>query len=203
MKNDPEYLIWHQGHKYVLARTHSTAVAQALIEGILNTEIVVSFPDWGAGTPEDLSAEYLIFDVFKQKIVAGNEPDPSIQRMIRLAHARAEYLLKLELMINRYHMRFFGSFDTEFYAWIGTALARSSPDNLDPMLAEYATIQEIDHASAYYDLKMRWDSYAMVKMKAFSYFEKFKQLINNCNSSDEMSSVVQKCRYDLYIAATI
>lgn len=203
MKNDPEYFIWHAGNKYVLARTESSAVAQAVAEGLLNTEIAVHFADSPAGSTEALSAKYMAYDVFNFKIIEGGEPDPSIQRMIKLGRLREEYMLKLELMINKYHLRYFGSYDPTFYAWLGSSIEKSTPEAVDILIEEYAIIQGIDSVSAYWDLKMRWDSYALVKVKAWSYFEKFKRQINDCYTLDEMNDTLQRCKYELFTSASI
>lgn len=203
MRNDPVYFIWHLGNKYVLARTESSAAAQAAVEGLLNTELAVHFPDSPAGTDEDLAADFQIYDVFNLKIIKGAAPDSNTQRMITLANTRIEHLIKLELMIHKYQMRFFGSYDPEFYAWLGSAITNSRPDAVDILIEEYAIIQNIDHAAAYYDLKMRWDSYALVKMKAFSFFEKFKRQINESYTADEMTDTLKRCRHELFISAAI
>lgn len=203
MRNDPVYFIWHLGNKYVLARTESSAAAQAAAEGLLNTELTVHFPGSPAGTDEDLAADFQIYDVFNLKIIKGASPDFNIQRMITLANTRIEYLIKLELMIHKYQMRFFGSYDPEFYAWLGAAIANSNADKIDILIEEYAIIQNIDHAAAYYDLKMRWDSYALVKMKAFSFFEKFKRQINESYTADEMTDTLKRCKHELFISAAI
>lgn len=203
MKNDAEYFVWHAGNKYILARTESSAVAQAVAEGLLNSEIAVHFPDSPAGSPEALAAKYQSYDVFNFKIVAAQDPDPGILRMINLGRHRAEYMLKLELMINKYHLRYFGSYDTAFYAWLGPSIARSTPESVDILIEEYAIIQGIDAVSAYWDLKMRWDSYALVKVKAWSFFEKFKRQINDCYTPDEMNETLQRCKYELFTSAAI
>jgi hypothetical protein len=203
MRNDPVYFIWHLGNKYVLARTESSAAAQAAAEGLLNTEIAIHFPDSPTVSDEDLAADYQIYDVFNLKIIAGANPDTNTQRMISLAKIRIEHLVKLELMIHKYQMRFFGSYDPNFYAWLGPAIDKSSPDAVDILIEEYAIIQNIDHAAAYYDLKMRWDSYALVKMKAFSFFEKFKRQINESYTADEMTDTLKRCKHELFISSAI
>jgi hypothetical protein len=203
VRNDPVYFIWHLGNKCVLARTESSAVAQAASEGLLNSEIAIHFPDSPAGDDEALAAEYQIYDVFNFKIISGAPPDANTQRMISLAKTRVEHLVKLELLIHKYQMRFVGSYDPEFYAWLGAAIANSNADKVDILIEEYAIIQNIDHAAAYYDLKMRWDSYALVKMKAFSFFEKFKRQINESYTSDEMTDTINRCRYELFFSAKI
>jgi hypothetical protein len=203
MKNEAEYIIWHQGNRYILARTESSAVAHAIIEGILNTEIAVSYAEWTNVTEEASTSEYQQYDVINFKIIKAEEPDITTKKMIRLATNREFWLTRLELTIDKYQKRFFGCYDPTFYAWLGTAIARSSPDNIDPLIEEYAIIQEITHAAAYYDLKMRWDSYAMVKVKAYSFFEKFKRMINDCYTAGDMKEILGRCKYELFTMAKI
>jgi hypothetical protein len=198
--NDPRYFVWHQGNKFVLCQPPSGIVAHAVIEGILNTELVVSFPLFPSEHSSCQGATVLQYNVFSQKIEAAKEtPDAQATKLITLANKRSEYLHKLEMLIQKYILKFSSPLDTELHSYIGDALKEVE----HPLINEYSDIQNLSTVAGFNDLKMRYDSYALLKIKAFSYFEKFKREINDCYIEEEMQEVINKCRYDTYASAKI
>lgn len=198
--NAPRFFVWHQGNKFVLCQPPTGTVGSAVIEGLLNTELVVSFPLFPSEHKNCAGSNFLQYNVFSQKIEAAKEePDQQTIKMINLANKRCEYLYKLEMLIQKYILKFSSPLDTELHSYIGAALKESS----HPLINEYSDIQNISAIAGYNDLKMRYDSYALLKIKAFSYFEKFKREINDCHIEEEMQAVIDKCRYDTYASAKI
>jgi hypothetical protein len=204
--NLPEYFIWHLGNKYILARTHSLACAHSLIEGIINSELAVHTKELPLGHENVLTKEYLKYDVFSFRLQeADEEPDLSTKDLMRLAVIRAKWLTKLETLVEKYRLRFYNTHDPGHYQWIHSAITESNPnENLfSPLIKEYADILGIPDSSAYYDMKMKYDTFAVVNIKAWAFYEKFKRKINDSVNGQEMREIVDQCRYDIFYAAKI
>jgi hypothetical protein len=204
-KNLPEYFIWHTGSKFVLSRTHSLSCAHSLTEGILNTEIACHFPDeLSIGGLVELKSKYLKF-VDPIVTLPDSSPDEETLKLIRLAKLRTHCFLTLESRIDHYRLRFYNTHDAGFYQWVNYALTSSDVESntFSNLIKEYASILEISDSSAYYDLKMKYDTYAIVNIKAKAFYEKFKIEINNSNNEEEMRKIIDQCSYDMYQKASI
>ena len=204
MSFNANYYVWHTGSTYVLCQPPTLSCAQAVVQGILNTAIQILFH-----TPEnidsyskiDLSMRYKKNNTAEGRIESTDmPPEQDILDLIRLAEIRKKYLHKLELKTLAYIQRFQGLYDETTLYYIGSALSLSNPDlnKFDFAILEYANMLNIDPKSAYNDLKMKFDSYKMLKIKSYASYEKYKIEINNYTNKNDIKNIYKKFVYESY-----
>lgn len=202
--NDLRFFLWHQGSKLILCQPLSGTVAHALTEGILNTEVTASFPLFPTETPEVETSQYLMFDVFTSRIVpASFTPSEADLKLIKLANLRSLYLHRLEMLLQKYVYRFCSPLEVEMHNYLSTLSLGREFNITHPMVLEYSDILNISNVEGYNDLKMRFDSYGLLKIKAFALFEKFKRPLNECYTEQEAKATLEQTKYELYSAAAI
>lgn len=202
--NNLRFFVWHQGSKLILCQPLSGTVAHALTEGILNTEVTASYPLFPTETPDTETAEYLMFDVFSSRIVpATTTPSDSDLRLMAVAKLRCQYMHRLEMLLQKYIHRFCSPLEVEMHNYLSMLTGNSEFNADHPVVLEYSDILDISHTEGYNDLKMRLDSYGLLKIKAFALFEKFKRSINECYTEQEAKATLEQTKYELYSAAAI
>jgi hypothetical protein len=127
-------------------------------------------------------------------------PDRDILDLIRLAEVRTKYLHKLELKTLAYIQRFQGLYDDSTLYFIGSALSLSNPDlnKFDFAILEYANMLNIEPKNAYNHLKMKFDSYKMLKIKSYASYEKYRNEINNYIDKNDIKNIYKKFVYESY-----
>ena len=206
MSFNANYYVWHTGSTYVLCQPPTLSCAQAVVQGILNTDIRVVFHsnvddhsliDWNKKYKKNNTAEGYVEST-------DIPPDKNILDLIKLAEIRSKYLHKLELKTLQYIQRFQGLYDDTTLYFIGSALSLSNVDvnKFDVAILEYANMLNIKPISAYNDLKMKFDSYKMLKIKSYASYEKYKNEINNYIDKNDIKNLYKKFVYESYSSPT-
>lgn len=206
MSFNANYYVWHTGSTYVLCQPPTLSCAQAVVQGILNSDIRVVFHsniddhtliDWNKKYKKNNTAEGYVEST-------DIPPDRNILDLIKLAEIRSKYLHKLELKTLQYIQRFQGLYDNSTLYFIGSALSLSNPDlnKFDFSILEYANMLNIEPKNAYYDLKMKYDSYKMLKIKSYASYEKYKNEINNYEDKNDIRNIYKKFVYESYSSPT-
>lgn len=202
MSFNANYYVWHTGSTYVLCQPPTLSCAQAVVQGILNTAIQVVFHsninnhsliDWNKKYKKNNTAEGYVEST-------DIPPDRDILDLIRLAEIRTKYLHKLELKTLAYIQRFQGLYDETTLYYVGSALSLSNPDlnKFDFAILEYANMLSIEPKNAYNDLKMKFDSFKMLKIKSYASYEKYKIAINNYTNKNDIKNIYKKFVYESY-----
>lgn len=202
MSFNANYYVWHTGSTYVLCQPPTLSCAQAVVQGILNTAIQVVFHsnidnhsliDWNKKYKKNNTAEGYVEST-------DIPPDRDILDLIRLAEVRTKYLHKLELKTLAYIQRFQGLYDDSTLYFIGSALSLSNPDlnKFDFAILEYANMLNIEPKNAYNHLKMKFDSYKMLKIKSYASYEKYRNEINNYIDKNDIKNIYKKFVYESY-----
>jgi len=206
MSFNANYYVWHTGSTYVLCQPPTLSCAQAVVQGILNTDIRVVFHsnvddhsliDWNKKYKKNNTAEGYIEST-------DTPPDKNILDLIKLAEIRSKYLHKLELKTLQYIQRFQGLYDDTTLYFIGSAISLSNPDlnKFDFAILEYANMLNIEPISAYNHLKMKYDSYKMLKIKSYASYEKYRNEINNYLEKNDIKNIYKKFVYESYSSPT-
>jgi hypothetical protein len=206
MSFNANYYVWHTGSTYVLCQPPTLSCAQAVVQGILNTDIRVVFHsnvddhsliDWNKKYKKNNTAEGYVEST-------DIPPDKNILDLIKLAEIRSKYLHKLELKTLQYIQRFQGLYDDTTLYFIGSALSLSNPDlnKFDFAILEYANMLNIEPISAYNHLKMKYDSYKMLKIKSYASYEKYRNEINNYLEKNDIKNIYKKFVYESYSSPT-
>jgi len=206
MSFNANYYVWHTGSTYVLCQPPTLSCAQAVVQGILNTDIRVVFHsnvddhsliDWNKKYKKNNTAEGYIEST-------DIPPDKNILDLIKLAEIRSKYLHKLELKTLQYIQRFQGLYDDTTLYFIGSAISLSNPDlnKFDFAILEYANMLNIEPISAYNHLKMKYDSYKMLKIKSYASYEKYRNEINNYLEKNDIKNIYKKFVYESYSSPT-
>lgn len=202
MSFNANYYVWHTGSTYVLCQPPTLSCAQAVVQGILNTAIQIMFhSNVDSYSQIDLNKKYKKNNTVEGRIESTNiPPDIDILDLIRLAEIRTKYLHKLELKTLAYIQRFQGLYDDSTLYFIGNALSLSNPDlnKFDFAILEYANMLNIEPKNAYNHLKMKFDSYKMLKIKSYASYEKYKIAINNCINKNDIKNIYKKFVYESY-----
>lgn len=202
MSFNANYYVWHTGSTYVLCQPPTLSCAQAVVQGILNTAIQIMFhSNVDSYSQIDLNKKYKKNNTVEGRIESTNiPPDIDILDLIRLAQIRTKYLHKLELKTLAYIQRFQGLYDDSTLYFIGNALSLSNPDlnKFDFAILEYANMLNIEPKNAYNHLKMKFDSYKMLKIKSYASYEKYKIAINNCINKNDIKNIYKKFVYESY-----
>jgi hypothetical protein len=202
MSFNANYYVWHTGSTYVLCQPPTLSCAQAVVQGILNTAIQVVFHsnidnhsliDWNKKYKKNNTAEGYVEST-------DIPPDRDILDLIKLAEIRTKYLHKLELKTLAYIQRFQGLYDDSTLYFIGSALSLSNPDlnKFDFAILEYANMLNIEPKNAYNHLKMKFDSYKMLKIKSYASYEKYRNEINNYIDKNDIKNIYKKFVYESY-----
>ena len=195
MSFNANYYVWHTGSTYVLCQPPTLSCAQAFVQGILNTDLRVVFHsnvddhsliDWNKKYKKNNTVEGYVEST-------DIPPDKNILDLIKLAEIRSKYLHKLELKTLQYIQRFQGLYDDTTLYFIGSALSLSNPDlnKFDFAILEYANMLNIEPISAYNHLKMKYDSYKMLKIKSYASYEKYRNEINNYLEKNDIKNTIQ------------
>jgi len=206
MSFNANYYVWHTGSTYVLCQPPTLSCAQAVVQGILNTDIRVVFHnnvddhshiDWNKKYKKNNTSEGYVEST-------DIPPDKNILDLIKLAEIRSKYLHKLELKTLQYIQRFQGLYDDTTLYFIGSALSLSNPDlnKFDFAILEYANMLNIEPISAYNHLKMKYDSYKMLKIKSYASYEKYRNEINNYLEKNDIKNIYKKFVYESYSSPT-
>ena len=206
MSFNANYYVWHTGSTYVLCQPPTLSCAQAVVQGILNTDIRVVFHsnvddhsliDWNKKYKKNNTVEGYVEST-------DIPPDKNILDLIKLAEIRSKYLHKLELKTLQYIQRFQGLYDDTTLYFIGSALSLSNPDlnKFDFAILEYANMLNIEPISAYNHLKMKYDSYKMLKIKSYASYEKYRNEINNYLEKNDIKNIYKKFVYESYSSPT-
>ena len=202
MSFNANYYVWHTGSTYVLCQPPTLSCAQAVVQGILNTAIQIMFhSNVDSYSQIDLNKKYKknnTTEGFDQS--TDEHPDKDILDLIRLAEIRTKYLHKLELKTLAYIQRFQGLYDDSTLYFIGSALSLSNPDlnKFDFAILEYANMLNIEPKNAYNHLKMKFDSYKMLKIKSYASYEKYRNEINNYTDKNDIKNIYKKFVYESY-----
>jgi len=206
MSFNANYYVWHTGSTYVLCQPPTLSCAQAVVQGILNTDIRVVFHnnvddhsliDWNKKYKKNNTSEGYVEST-------DIPPDKNILDLIKLAEIRSKYLHKLELKTLQYIQRFQGLYDDTTLYFIGSAISLSNPDlnKFDFAILEYANMLNIEPISAYNHLKMKYDSYKMLKIKSYASYEKYRNEINNYLEKNDIKNIYKKFVYESYSSPT-
>ena len=206
MSFNANYYVWHTGSTYVLCQPPTLSCAQAVVQGILNTDIRVVFHsnvddhsliDWNKKYKKNNTVEGYVEST-------DIPPDKNILDLIKLAEIRSKYLHKLELKTLQYIQRFQGLYDDTTLYFIGSALSLSNPylNKFDFAILEYANMLNIEPISAYNHLKMKYDSYKMLKIKSYASYEKYRNEINNYLEKNDIKNIYKKFVYESYSSPT-
>ena len=202
MSFNANYYVWHTGSTYVLCQPSTLSCAQAVVQGILNSDIRIVFhSNIDDHSLIDFNKKYKKNNTAEGRIESTDTPpDKNILDLIKLAEIRSKYLHKLELKTLAYIQRFQGLYDETTLYYIGSALSLSNPDlnKFDLAILEYANMLNIDPKSAYNDLKMKFDSYKMLKIKSYASYEKYKIQINNYTNKNDIKNIYKKFVYESY-----
>lgn len=202
MSFNANYYVWHTGSTYVLCQPPTLSCAQAVVQGILNTAIQIMFhSNVDSYSQIDLNKKYKKNNTTEGFVQSTDvPPDKDILDLIRLAEIRTKYLHKLELKTLAYIQRFQGLYDDSTLYFIGNALSLSNPDlnKFDFAILEYANMLNIEPKNAYNHLKMKFDSYKMLKIKSYASYEKYKIAINNCINKNDIKNIYKKFVYESY-----
>jgi hypothetical protein len=202
MSFNANYYVWHTGSTYVLCQPPTLSCAQAVVQGILNTAIQVMFhSNVDSYSKIDLNKQYKKNNTSEGYVESTDmPPDRDILDLIKLATIRTKYLHKLELKTLAYIQRFQGLYDETTLYYVGSALSLSNPDlnKFDFAILEYANMLNIEPKSAYNDLKMKFDSYKMLKIKSYASYEKYKTEINNYTNKNDIKNIYKKFVYESY-----
>ena len=202
MSFNANYYVWHTGSTYVLCQPPTLSCAQAVVQGILNTAIQVMFhSNVDSYSKIDLNKQYKKNNTSEGYVESTDiPPDRDILDLIRLAEVRTKYLHKLELKTLAYIQRFQGLYDDSTLYFIGSALSLSNPDlnKFDFAILEYANMLNIEPKNAYNHLKMKFDSYKMLKIKSYASYEKYRNEINNYIDKNDIKNIYKKFVYESY-----
>jgi len=202
MSFNANYYVWHTGSTYVLCQPPTLSCAQAVVQGILNTAIQILFhSNVDSYSQIDLNKQYKKNNTAKGYVESTDiPPDRDILDLIRLAEVRTKYLHKLELKTLAYIQRFQGLYDDSTLYFIGSALSLSNPDlnKFDFAILEYANMLNIEPKNAYNHLKMKFDSYKMLKIKSYASYEKYRNEINNYIDKNDIKNIYKKFVYESY-----
>jgi hypothetical protein len=199
--NEFTFYLYHIGSKLVLCQPRSGTVANALMEGFLNTEVILNFTRF---TTDVEPSTYLTYDFKTFKIVPANfTPSEKELDLIGLANLRARYLYQLEILLRRYVYKFCSPLEIDMHTYLSTLSLGEEFNTENPLVTEYSGILGISNIEGYNDLKLRFDSYGLLKIKAFAFFQKFKRQINECSTEQGAKSILDQAKYDLYATAQI
>jgi hypothetical protein len=202
MSFNANYYVWHTGSTYVLCQPPTLSCAQAVVQGILNTAIQVMFhSNVDSYSKINLNKQYKKNNTSEGYVESTDiPPDRDILDLIRLAEVRTKYLHKLELKTLAYIQRFQGLYDDSTLYFIGSALSLSNPDlnKFDFAILEYANMLNIEPKNAYNHLKMKFDSYKMLKIKSYASYEKYRNEINNYIDKNDIKNIYKKFVYESY-----
>jgi hypothetical protein len=202
MSFNANYYVWHTGSTYVLCQPPTLSCAQAVVQGILNTAIQVMFhSNVDSYSKIDLNKQYKKNNTSEGYVESTDmPPDRDILDLIKLATIRTKYLHKLELKTLAYIQRFQGLYDDSTLYFIGSALSLSNPDlnKFDFAILEYANMLNIEPKNAYNHLKMKFDSYKMLKIKSYASYEKYRNEINNYIDKNDIKNIYKKFVYESY-----
>jgi hypothetical protein len=206
MSFNANYYVWHTGSTYVLCQPPTLSCAQAVVQGILNTDIRVVFhSNVDDHSLIDWNKKYKKNNTAKGYVESTDiPPDKNILDLIKLAEIRSKYLHKLELKTLQYIQRFQGLYDDTTLYFIGSAISLSNPDlnKFDFAILEYANMLNIEPISAYNHLKMKYDSYKMLKIKSYASYEKYRNEINNYFEKNDIKNIYKKFVYESYSSPT-
>jgi hypothetical protein len=202
MSFNANYYVWHTGSTYVLCQPPTLSCAQAVVQGILNTAIQVMFhSNVDSYSKINLNKQYKKNNTSEGYVESTDmPPDRDILDLIKLATIRTKYLHKLELKTLAYIQRFQGLYDDSTLYFIGSALSLSNPDlnKFDFAILEYANMLNIEPKNAYNHLKMKFDSYKMLKIKSYASYEKYRNEINNYIDKNDIKNIYKKFVYESY-----
>lgn len=206
MSFNANYYVWHTGSTYVLCQPPTLSCAQAVVQGILNSDIRIVFhSNIDDHSLIDFNKKYKKNNTAEGYVESTDiPPDKNILDLIKLAEIRSKYLHKLELKTLQYIQRFQGLYDDTTLYFIGSALSLSNVDvnKFDVAILEYANMLNIKPISAYNDLKMKFDSYKMLKIKSYASYEKYKNEINNYIDKNDIRNLYKKFVYESYSSPT-
>ena len=206
MSFNANYYVWHTGRTYVLCQPPTLSCAQAVVQGILNSDIRIVFhSNIDDHSLIDFNKKYKKNNTAEGYVESTDiPPDKNILDLIKLAEIRSKYLHKLELKTLQYIQRFQGLYDDTTLYFLGSALSLSNPDlnKFDFAILEYANMLNIEPISAYNHLKMKYDSYKMLKIKSYASYEKYRNEINNYLEKNDIKNIYKKFVYESYSSPT-
>jgi hypothetical protein len=196
--NTLRFFVWEPSSKLVLCETLSGTLAHAVSEGILNSQVHVSFP------VQYEAPQFLIYDHLASKLCVANfTPSEKHLKLIKLATLRKQYIHRLEVLLQKYVDTYCSPIEVQTHNYLSTLSLGEDFNISHPLVVEYSGILGISNTEGYNDLKMRFDSYGLLKIKAFAFFEKFKKQINACYIEQEAISILEQAKYELYTASHI
>jgi hypothetical protein len=199
--NIVRFFLWDLESKLVLCDTLSATALHAVREGILNSKVYVS----GVGQfPESPQNMLMFSDTHPNKLYPATITlSEKHVNMIKVAKLRIKYMQQLEAFLQKYVDRYCSPLEVGIHNYL-PALALGEEFNINhPIVVEYSDILNIPAVEAYNDLKMRFDSYGLVKIKSFAFFEKFKKQLNQCDTETDAKAVLEKTYYELYTAGAL
>jgi hypothetical protein len=195
--NIVRFFLWDLESKLVLCDTLSATALHAVREGILNSKVYVS----GVGQFPESPQNILMFsDTHPNKLYPATITlSEKHVNLIKVTKLRIKYMQQLEAFVQKYVDKSCSPLEVEIHNYLPT-----QEFNINhPIVVEYSDILNIPAVEAYNDLKMRFDSYGLVKIKAFAYFEKFKKQLNQCDTESDAKAVLEKIYYEFYTAAAL
>jgi len=195
--NIVRFFLWDLESKLVLCDTLSATALHAVREGILNSKVYVS----GVGQFPESPQNILMFsDTHPNKLYPATITlSEKHVNLIKVTKLRIKYMQQLEAFVQKYVDKSCSPLEVEIHNYLPT-----QEFNINhPIVVEYSDILNIPAVEAYNDLKMRFDSYGLVKIKSFAYFEKFKKQLNQCDTETDAKAVLEKIYYEFYTAAVL
>jgi len=205
-----EYLLYDVSSGYIIAATNIPAVADALIEGFTDVEVIIPH-EFNVNNKEFLKkleeSNFSLEPVLEKEFIKlylqyrrwintepllidlVDNPPQDVKDIIDLAKIRKEFLTKFYQNLMSIQKRYCLTTDLNFMNSLGHELAQGSKNYL---VKEYAKINSIEPEVAYNELKMKHESYMLYSMRLYAAYEHLKQQINRSKNYKECQDAFWK-----------
>jgi len=193
----------------VLCRPKYTSVAKGVTKGIDNTTVVTL-----ASNLQWKIKEYSPFDFDKDDLVwsvggvIALMPDhlktDAYRAKKKLAQERARYITALEAYFQMYLTRVVDFYDQATEAYIISELEQCNPlaNYYTYGITEYARVLDIHPETAYKEFKLRYDTQMLVRLRNLAMYQKHLDLMNQCNTREELQDALKNANNEIWGKAT-
>lgn len=198
-----QYILYDVHTGYVITNTTIPAIADALMEGVTDIDVLAIHSHLLPDVDLDLVIKKKhVRIIINQEIWITAKPDyefiesapSSLEGIIDVVLTRKKYLEKFYFFVHSELLRHTLSSDLNLLCSLNGVLSAESY-----LVKEYGRITGVESESAYRELKMRVDSYMVQRMRVYAQFEVCKRRINQASTDGECKEVLGEMMRDTYV----
>lgn len=194
----------------ILTPVKSVSSGKATQEGIPNSSLIAI-----ANVLPWRQKDYSQFDLWRDDLVwaVGGKVDampehlktPEMYAKKKLAYLRQTYLYALEVFFQMYLGRTVDNYDQGLDAYIINEVEQCNPlaGYYTYALQEYARIIGIHPETAYNELKLRYDTQCLARIRNFALYSKWVDLMNACETKEQLQKALKDANDEIWGKAVI